>query len=305
MRLTAFVCATCAVVLAAAAPAAAAQRYTIAEHDTLDSISRQFGVSVARLAQVNQIRDPERIRAGAILVIPDPRSGTHAVHAAAAPSGRPVPSRPTMTFTYVVRPGDTLSRLARAYGLTVPALLRANGLASPHYISVGQALRIPGPARESPETVAVHLLPVRLYVTPAPESEHRGPAPVPIRQARAQLIQQITAQAREFVGTPYAWAGTSRSGLDCSGLVYLLYSPYVVDLPRGSYGQFAVGQRVSRQDLQPGDLVFFATYASGPSHVGIYLGDERFVSANVPKVIIKRLDEPYWAVRYVGARRLI
>ncbi len=304
MRLTAGVCAACVVVLAAVVPAAATQRYTIAERDTLSSISRQFGVSVARLAQVNGIRDPGRIRTGAVLVIPDSRSGSHAVQAGGAPSGRPVPARPTMVFAYVVRPGDTLSRLASTYGLTLLALQRANGLASPHYIRVGQVLRLPGPPQESPEMVAVRPLPVRLYATPAPESEHRGSTPVPIRQARAQLIQQITAQAQEFVGTPYAWGGINRSGLDCSGLVYLLYSPYV-DLPRGSYGQFAVGQRVSRQALQPGDLVFFATYASGPSHVGIYLGDGRFVSSNVPRVIIERLDEPYWAVRYVGARRLI
>ena len=305
MRLTTCICAAWAVVLAAVVPAAAIQRYTIAERDTLYSISRQFGVSVARLAQVNGIRDPGKIRTGAVLVIPDPRSGSHAVHAGGAPSGRPVPSRPTVAFAYVVRPGDTLARLAPMYGLTVPALQRANGLASPHYIRVGQVLRIPGPPRESPETVALRPLPVLLYATPAPDSEHRGSRPVPVRQARAQLIQQITAQAQEFVGTPYAWGGISRSGLDCSGLVYILYSPYVLGLPRGSYGQFAVGQTVSRQDLQPGDLVFFATYASGPSHVGIYLGDGRFVSSTAPRVIIERLDEPYWAGRYVGARRLI
>ena len=151
--------------------------------------------------------------------------------------------------------------------------------------------------------VAVQPVRVRLYAVP--ESEHRGPTPAPLHQARAQLVRQITAQAQGFIGTPYAWGGTSRSGLDCFGLVYLLYSPQVLDLPRGSHGQFAMGRRVSRQDLRPGDLVFFATYARGPSHVGIYLGDGRFVSANAPRVIIDRLDEPYWSVRYVGARRLI
>jgi LysM repeat protein len=305
MRVTAWVSAAWAVVLAVAAPAAATQQYTIAAHDTLYGIARHFGVSVDLLAQVNGIRDPGRIRAGAVLVIPDSESGRRAPQAAPRPSGRPAPSRPSLAFTYVVRPGDTLYHLALAYGTTVEALQRVNGLASPQYIRAGQVLRIPGPPPDPHPATALAPLPVRLYKTAAPASEHRGPAPVPIHQARDLLIQRITGRAQEFVGTPYAWGGASRSGVDCSGLVYLLYSPYVPDLPRGSYGQFTVGQRVARADLQPGDLVFFTTYASGPSHVGIYLGDGRFVTAGARSVIVDELSAPYWAGRYIGARRLI
>lgn len=303
MRMTVRVGTACVAVLAAAIPAAATQRYTIIEHDTLYGIARQFGVSVAHIAHANGIRDPDLIRVGAVLVIPTPRSGSDVMHASGAPSGRPVFSAPSMTATYIVRPGDTLSHLAHAYGLTVPAFVRANGLVSPHYIRSGQVLRIPGPPRGSPGRVATQPLLIFLYDTPG--TEHRGPVPIPIGQARARLIQQIMSKAQEFIGTPYTWGGASRSGVDCSGLVHLVYSPFIVGLPRGSYGQFVVGRRVSQQNLQPGDLVFFATYARGPSHVGIYIGDGRFVSATAPRVVIERFDDPYWTVRYVGARRLI
>ena len=304
MRVTVWAGVAWAVVLAAATPATATQQYTVVANDTLYSIARRFGVSLDYLAQINGIRDPGRIRVGAVLVIPDPGSGPRGLHAATISSGQPVSSRPSFTYPYVVRPGDTLFHLAQRFGVTVDALERANGLTSAQYIRVGQVLRIPGSPRDSQDATAPRPLPVPLS-PPAPEREHRGPGPVTPAEARGHLIQQITALARGFLGTPYAWGGTTHSGVDCSGLVYALYSSHVPDLPRGSYGQFTVGQSVSRADLQPGDLVFFTTYASGASHVGIYLGDGRFVHAGTRSVIIEQLDAPYWAPRFIGARRLI
>src|SRR5438309_4595349 len=128
MRVTALAGVAWAVVLAAATPAVAAQQYTVAANDTLYSIARRFGVSVGYLAQINGIRDSGRIRVGAVLVIPDPRPGPRRPRPVAAASGQPISSRPSFTYLYVVRAGDTLSQLARAHGVTVDALQRANGL---------------------------------------------------------------------------------------------------------------------------------------------------------------------------------
>lgn len=142
----------------------------------------------------------------------------------------------------------------------------------------------------------------------APPGRAGAPPGSSLPSARASdLIRRITTAAREVVGTPYVWGGASRSGVDCSGLVYMLYSPYVPDLPRTSYGQFTVGTGVARGDLRSGDLVFFDTDGSGASHVGIYTGDGEFVtvSSSAARVIIARLDNPYWAGHYIGARRLL
>ncbi len=273
-----------------AAPAGAIQFYVVAPNDTLYGIARHFGVSIDRLAEMNGLRNPELVRAGMILVIPD---SAHAggVSRAPAPSLGKRASYRTYTY-YTVRPGDTLSDLARTYHVTVAALATANSLGSPDNIRVGQILRIPGPSASPHETPAAKPLP--------------SPSRFPNPQARDLLIRRITTAAQEFVGTPYVWGGTSRSGVDCSGLVYSLYSPYEPNLPRTSYGQFTVGSSVTRADLAPGDLVFFDTDGSGASHVGIYIGDGQFVtvSSSAGRAVIARLDNPYWAYHYIGARRI-
>ena len=312
MRVTVYLSLACAIVLAAAVAASATQQYTVAEHDTLYSIARRFGVSVDLLAQVNGIRNPGLIRVGTILLIPDPAPLRGTQRAPGPPSVQPQSVRPQAPSTYVVRRGDTLYTLARTFGVTIEALQQANGLASPNQIRAGQVLLIPrraaSRAPESPQppraqTPAVRPVPL-VSATPRPMRGNRGEEPPP---AREMVIHRITTMALEFVGAPYMWGGTTRDGFDCSGLVYTLYSPYVSDLPRGSYGQFTAGTLVERTDLEPGDLVFFTTYAAGASHVGVYLGDGQFVSAvwGAHRVQVNRLDEFYWGDRYIGARRLL
>ena len=82
----------------------------------------------------------------------------------------------------------------------------------------------------------------------------------------------LVDHALSLQGVPYVFGGTSRSGFDCSGYTQYVFRGSGISLPRTAAEQFRVGSSVSRAQLQSGDLVFFTTYASGASHVGIYIG---------------------------------
>lgn len=108
----------------------------------------------------------------------------------------------------------------------------------------------------------------------------------------------VVTYARHFLGIPYRWGGsTPGSGFDCSGLVRFVYRRFGISLPHSSWGDLARGRRVARRSLRPGDLVFFY----GASHVGIYIGDGRFIDA--PHTGTRVRVSTMGAYSYYGARR--
>lgn len=115
---------------------------------------------------------------------------------------------------------------------------------------------------------------------------------------------QVIHFAEQFLGVPYVWGGTSPSGFDCSGFTQYVMQHFNVSLYRTSESQFAQGIPVSYNNLQPGDLVFFSTYAPGASHVGIYIGNGLMIDAEDVGVAIDSISNSYWAPKYLGARRV-
>lgn len=119
--------------------------------------------------------------------------------------------------------------------------------------------------------------------------------------------QEIIMTARRFLGKVYVWGGSTPRGFDCSGLSYFVYKLNGIELPRVSWVQFQddIGKKIKKTELQQGDLVFFRTYRRGPSHVGIYIGNNRFIHASPTEgVTTSSLDEPYYRSRYIGAKSL-
>ncbi len=145
------------------------------------------------------------------------------------------------------------------------------------------------------------------YYIVQPEEQPAAKADV---YGSAYLRNNIVNTAENFLGIPYSWGGTSpEEGFDCSGLTMTVYKLNGFNLPRNSRMQFRAGEAVIRADLKKGDLVFFATgnRPDNVSHVGIYIGDGRFIHApgRDARIRIDRLDEQYYKYSYAGARRYI
>jgi cell wall-associated NlpC family hydrolase len=134
-----------------------------------------------------------------------------------------------------------------------------------------------------------------------------SPAAPASGKAGESIKDRLLRVAHGMLAVPYRFGGTTLWGLDCSGFVQKAFAFLNLDLPRSAREQFREGAKVAKADLSPGDLVFFRTYAKYPSHVGIYLGDNRFVhaSASERKVTVDSLDKPYYMKRYLGAKRLL
>ncbi|MFP2768433.1 NlpC/P60 family protein [Oceanisphaera sp. KMM 10153] len=129
-----------------------------------------------------------------------------------------------------------------------------------------------------------------------------GPVKPRHTQGSVRSLQQVYQRWR---GVPYRFGGVDSEGIDCSAFTRTLYQEaYGMELPRSTYEQVTLGRPVSKQELQPGDLVFFRTGRT--RHNGVYVGDGKFAHASSSVgVTISRLDNVYWRSRYWQARRLL
>ncbi len=123
-----------------------------------------------------------------------------------------------------------------------------------------------------------------------------------------QQTQKLTAIdiAMQQLGVPYRYGGNNPNGFDCSGLVYYAYHQAGKQVPRSTREQYRYSKKLNRNELRPGDLVFFRISRSKVSHVGIYIGDNRFVHApsSGKRVQISSLNNVYWKPRFISAGRL-
>jgi cell wall-associated NlpC family hydrolase len=254
--------------------------HTVAKGDTLAAIARRYDTELDDLFKLNGLRKTSRLSIGQKVVVR--RSGPR---------------------THTVRRGETLARVAARYRITAADLAALNRLPDTK-LAVGQRLLL-----ESCDPVAAagtappSLAPARASAAaPAAPAALAGGAPVATGAA-----SRVIDLAKTMLDIPYRFGGTTLRGIDCSAYVQKVFGLLDIDLPRTAREQFTVGARIGQDELSVGDLVFFRTYASFPSHVGIYLGDNLFIHASsvVRKVTIDSLDQGYYRKRFLGGRRLV
>jgi cell wall-associated NlpC family hydrolase len=139
-------------------------------------------------------------------------------------------------------------------------------------------------------------------------------AVVDVGQKVGAVGQNVSSQASDLVvnamgylGTPYRRGGTGQQGFDCSGFVQAMYENTLgLVLPHNAKAQAASTEKIDKTELQPGDLVFFNTLRRAFSHVGIYIGEGKFIHSprSGGEVRIEDMRESYWAKRFNGARRV-
>jgi len=125
--------------------------------------------------------------------------------------------------------------------------------------------------------------------------------------AREIKVDKVIKLANSYQGVPYTWGGTSPSGFDCSGFTHYVFLQNGITIPRTSAAQYNSGTWVQKSQLKQGDLVFFTTYKAGASHVGIYIGNGKFIhaSSGAGKIVISDMSNTYYKSHYVGAKRVI
>lgn len=245
--------------------------------DTLSAIARKYSVPVSELRELNDL-DSSKLRIGQRLLL------RH--------------TKPQSSQSYTVRKGDSLYKIARQFDVGLDELREINDLDSDS-LKPGQKILLEHePEPRTPKQYDTILSQgVRMQEEPQNEPEPK----------EQELHDRLIVFAKKLLNIPYRFGGNSMFGIDCSAYVQKVYSLIGINIPRSARQQFTEGDPVDKSELSIGDLVFFKTYASFPSHVGIYLGNDLFIhaSSRSKKVTIDSLDTPYYIKRYIGAKRLI
>lgn len=251
--------------------------HTVRKGDTLASIAKKYSLSADELKDLNNLKS-RKLKKGRKLLVK--RIGPK---------------------TYIVKKDDNLWKIARKFDMDADDLMEMNEMDAPE-LTVGQKLYLeekvdPATAETYTEVISKKAS-IEEEIKKVSESEEFAEKDNP---------NKLITFAKKLINIPYRFGGNSILGIDCSAYVKKVYGLLGVELPRTAREQFKTGEAVDREELSIGDLVFFRTYASFPSHVGIYLGNNLFIHASSKgkKVTIDSLNTPYYLKRFIGGKRLL
>lgn len=250
--------------------------HVVKKGDTLSSISKKYSIPINELKEINDLRSA-KLRIGQKIIVKE-----------------------TKTKNYTVKKGDTIWSIARRFDIDPDELMDINSLETDS-LKPGQKILLE-PEAEFKEPKTYEAILSQAHVEQESEKVSES-----VEISQFGLQGRLMLFAKKLLDIPYRFGGNSLLGIDCSAYVKKVYSLIGIDLPRSAREQFQEGKPVDEEDLSIGDLVFFKTYASFPSHVGIYLGNNLFIhaSSKSKKVTIDSLNTPYYLKRFIGAKRLI
>ncbi len=300
----------CVILLSFPSLALAAKTHKVKKNETLYSLAQKYHVTVEELKSTNNLVS-NHIKPKDVLIVP-PRSVVNGSGGDHGTGGK------AKVATYKVKKSEKLSRIARKTGVKVSELKRLNNLTGSR-VKAGKilVLREETAAEEPPQRTArklqlrhSDLFNEKDYEQSLSELTEQDPDQQVDLKKSAELkvdsIQELKKSAYGFLGTRYRFGGSSRNGIDCSSFVQKVFRELEVSLPRTAREQFSMGTEVAPGDLQKGDLIFFRTYASYPSHVGIYLGNNKMIHASSRdrRVVISPMNTDYYRSRFIGAKRI-
>lgn len=287
-------------------------KHTVKKGDTLSAIAHKHHTTVAKVRKTNGLKKGDVIRIGKVLKVPTndyvPYTKTY--------------EKPTK---YVTKKGDTLSAIARKHHTSVTKIRKANALRKNQILKIGKVLYIPQNKKmntfakaKKPASSKKLVASLSDLDTISLEKGEREEAKTfsftdlfksKKEDKDADKCQRITSLAKTKLGKKYVWgASGNKNTYDCSSFTKFVYKNIGIDIPRTSLRQSKFGKFVKRSELKKGDLIFFDTSKKRKgyvNHVGIYLGDNKFIHASSAKkrVVITSLNKNFYSNRYKGARR--
>jgi peptidoglycan endopeptidase LytE len=262
--------------------------HMVKKGDTLKSVAKKYKVSVSDLKRTNNLKNG-KLKPGQQIVIK---------------------SKNRAPNTYTARKGDTVRKVAKRFKLSVDELKEINGLKG-NSLKSGQKLCLVKTSsdkqEDSPRPGGIYIEKASPAVTSARLEEVKELSTSEDVLDDLDIKERLILFAKKMLHLPYRFGGNGSFGLDCSAYVQKVYGFIGQNIPRSAREQFTLGESVDKDNLTIGDLVFFRTYASFPSHVGIYLGNNLFIHASslAKKVTIDSLESPYYFRHFIGAKRII
>jgi cell wall-associated NlpC family hydrolase len=307
--------------------AASAQRtitYTVQPGDSLYTIAHKHGLRLPELLQVNNLRNPHALQVGDQIKIPVKGNAAASAQRTAQPTApasgwaeinkdriniRTAPSTDARRITIVDR-WTKVQVLGRQGDWSRIRLQSGTiGWVLSQYLSPTKPPQTRNEvAKRTTNQNATRT--ARASASRQAKTKSQPTASKPPTTADASAVADgqpaVVRRALGYLGTRYRYGASGARGFDCSGFTSYIYRQHGISLPHNSAAQYRVGKPVSRSELRPGDLVFFRTRGNRISHVGIYIGNGKFVHASSARgrVRIDTLTSGYYHQRYVGARRI-